>query len=127
MAEWGEGVYGIGAASHHYFSKSPSQLTPREAAFLAMLLPSPKKYSQSFRSKKLTPFANRMVRSILKKMAKARYITEEDHAVALSTPISWERDPVLDTAGINSPDEDSGPDEEETPRELDLAPSDESQ
>lgn len=131
MAEWGEGIYGIGPAAHHYFSKSPSQLTPREAAFLAMLLPSPKKYSQSFRSKKLTPFANRMIRSILKKMAKARYITEEDRAVALSTPLSWEVNPVLDKPGSTldsgSGDDESGAEEEELPRELDLVPSDESQ
>lgn len=128
MAEWGEGVYGIGAASRHYFGKHPSQLTPRESAFLAMLLPSPKKYSVSYRSKKLTPFANRMVRSILGKMAKARYITEEDRSIALSTPMSWEKDAVLDSPNSGtSESEDSGPDEEELPRELDLIPQNESE
>lgn len=41
VAEWGEGIYGIGAASRFYFNRSPAQLTPRQAALLAVSLPSP--------------------------------------------------------------------------------------
>jgi membrane peptidoglycan carboxypeptidase len=40
IAEWGPGFHGIGAASRYYFDKHPSELTAREGAFLAMLLPS---------------------------------------------------------------------------------------
>ena len=42
IAEFGKGIYGIEAASRHYFGKSASQLTTRQAAQLAVLLPSPK-------------------------------------------------------------------------------------
>ena len=41
IAEWGDGIYGIGAASRFYFNRPPSQLTPRQAALLAVTLPSP--------------------------------------------------------------------------------------
>ncbi|MCB1481412.1 MAG: monofunctional biosynthetic peptidoglycan transglycosylase [Rhodobiaceae bacterium] len=39
--EWDNGVYGIQAASRHYFKRSASKLTPRQAALLATALPLP--------------------------------------------------------------------------------------
>jgi monofunctional biosynthetic peptidoglycan transglycosylase len=44
IAEFGPGVFGVGAASEHYFGKPPSQLGRWEASLLAAVLPSPKKY-----------------------------------------------------------------------------------
>jgi monofunctional biosynthetic peptidoglycan transglycosylase len=44
VAEWGDGIYGIEAASLHYFRKSATDLTAREAARLAVVLPSPLRY-----------------------------------------------------------------------------------
>ncbi len=41
IAEWGDGLYGIEAASQRYFHKSASQLNPHEAALLATSLPNP--------------------------------------------------------------------------------------
>ncbi|WP_182086932.1 monofunctional biosynthetic peptidoglycan transglycosylase [Aureimonas sp. ME7] len=41
VAEWGNGIYGIGAASRYYFNRPASQLTARQAALLAVALPSP--------------------------------------------------------------------------------------
>jgi len=43
VAEWGVGIFGAEAASRHYFKKPASDLTPREAARLAVVLPSPRK------------------------------------------------------------------------------------
>jgi len=45
VAEWGEGIFGVEAASRHYFGKSSSELTPEEAARLASVLPNPRKYN----------------------------------------------------------------------------------
>ena len=45
VAEWGEGIFGIGAASYHYYGKSASELNPEEAARLASVLPNPGKYN----------------------------------------------------------------------------------
>ena len=40
--EWGEGIFGIGAASQHYYSISPTGLDRDQAAALASALPAPK-------------------------------------------------------------------------------------
>jgi monofunctional biosynthetic peptidoglycan transglycosylase len=42
IVEWGEGVYGISAASHHYFQKSVRELSLDQASALAAILPSPR-------------------------------------------------------------------------------------
>ncbi len=91
VIEYGKGIYGISAASRHYFNKKPKNLTPRESAFLAMLLPSPVRYSQSFKKKTLTPFASRMVHSILFKMLQGGYISIEQYYDGLSRRMSWEK------------------------------------
>ena len=41
IAEWGPNIYGVGAASQHYFGKPASQLSGRQAALLAVALPNP--------------------------------------------------------------------------------------
>lgn len=43
VAEFGKGIYGVDAASQHYFGKSARHLTSNQAAQLAVLLPSPRK------------------------------------------------------------------------------------
>ncbi|WP_144281071.1 monofunctional biosynthetic peptidoglycan transglycosylase [Chryseobacterium echinoideorum] len=42
--EMGQGVFGIEAASKYYFGKSSKDLTTSEAAWIAAVLPNPKKY-----------------------------------------------------------------------------------
>ncbi len=44
VAEWAPGVYGAEAAAQHWFGKSARNLTAREAARLAAILPSPRRY-----------------------------------------------------------------------------------
>ncbi len=51
VAEWGDGIFGIEAASRHYFGKSAAELTPMEAARLAVVLPNPLKYNPTGTSK----------------------------------------------------------------------------
>ncbi|MCT3919769.1 monofunctional biosynthetic peptidoglycan transglycosylase [Elizabethkingia anophelis] len=42
--EMGRGVFGVEAASKYYFNKSAKDLTKSEAAWIAAVLPNPKKY-----------------------------------------------------------------------------------
>jgi monofunctional biosynthetic peptidoglycan transglycosylase len=44
--EWGEGVFGAEAAAQHYFRKRASELTPLEAARLAVMLPRPRYFEK---------------------------------------------------------------------------------
>ena len=43
VAEFGRGVFGAEAASRRYFRKSAANLSPREAALLAAILPNPRR------------------------------------------------------------------------------------
>lgn len=45
--EWGEGIFGIGAASQHYFGIAPAALDLDQAAALASALPAPKCFDKA--------------------------------------------------------------------------------
>ncbi|MCI0469942.1 MAG: monofunctional biosynthetic peptidoglycan transglycosylase [Nitrospirae bacterium] len=45
VVEWGDGIFGIEAASLHYYNKPASNLTAEESARLAAVLPNPRRYS----------------------------------------------------------------------------------
>lgn len=45
MIEWGDGIYGIQAASRAYFGKDASALTASEAARLAAVVPNPRRFN----------------------------------------------------------------------------------
>lgn len=44
VAEFGPGVYGVGAAAPRYFRRDPARLTRTQAALLAAVLPNPKRF-----------------------------------------------------------------------------------
>lgn len=46
-AQFGVGIWGVEAASRHYFGKDASRLRPHEAALLAAVLPSPSRFRVS--------------------------------------------------------------------------------
>lgn len=45
IAEFGDGIYGAGAASEAFFGRTPAQLDSHQSALLAAVLPSPRRYS----------------------------------------------------------------------------------
>jgi monofunctional biosynthetic peptidoglycan transglycosylase len=51
VIEWGNGVYGIEAASRYYFNKPASELNREECARLAAIIPSPRKHRADVDSK----------------------------------------------------------------------------
>lgn len=51
VIEWGDGVYGIEAASRYYFDKSVPELNREECARLAAIIPSPRKHRADVDSK----------------------------------------------------------------------------
>lgn len=59
--EWGAGVFGAEAAARHYFKKSAAQLSPYEAARLAVMLPRPRYFEKVPRSSYLNHRANVIV------------------------------------------------------------------
>jgi len=83
VVEFGDKLYGIGAASQFYFHKPPAHLSPAEGAFLAFLLPSPKKYSVSYRQKHLTKFAEKQISEIVNRLYRFKKIDDAVHDQAL--------------------------------------------
>jgi monofunctional glycosyltransferase len=60
IVEWAPGVYGAEAASRLHFHKSASQLTRREAALLAAVLPNPIKRNAGRPSRRVSAIASRI-------------------------------------------------------------------
>ncbi len=68
VAEWGEGVFGAEAAARHHFGTSAAALSARQAAWLAAVLPSPRRYARG----QTTPYLERRVGVIRRRMNSAR-------------------------------------------------------
>lgn len=64
IAEFGDGVYGAQAASRNFFRKDAARLTPNEAARLAAVLPSPKRYN----ARNPGPYVQRRANAIQRQM-----------------------------------------------------------
>jgi len=81
VVELGPMVYGIGHASHYYFNKPAAELTPRESAFLAAMLPGPRIAYNPYRN-----MAKVLRRSdmILKQLRAKRVLSDEEYAAAVA-------------------------------------------
>jgi len=64
VAEWGDGIFGIEAASRHYFHKPASALSSMEAARLASVLPNPIRFS-AVGDQKYVTFRSNLIHSIM--------------------------------------------------------------
>ncbi|HTL12689.1 MAG TPA: monofunctional biosynthetic peptidoglycan transglycosylase [Bdellovibrionota bacterium] len=93
IAEWGPGIFGIGAASRYYFGKDPGSLNTKEGAFLAMLLPSPIRYSQSYRDGRLTRYAAVTIRRLMEKLIIVGRLTPQEFEEEWKSPMAFEKAP----------------------------------
>jgi monofunctional biosynthetic peptidoglycan transglycosylase len=67
VIEWGDGVFGAEAAAYHHFGISAAALAPEQAAQLAAMVPSPRRY----RAGAETPYLQRRMEIILSRMNSA--------------------------------------------------------
>jgi monofunctional biosynthetic peptidoglycan transglycosylase len=67
-AEWGDGVFGAEAAARHHFGIPAAALTREQAAWLAAILPSPRRYVRG----RTTPYVQARVNTILARAASAQ-------------------------------------------------------
>ncbi|MDD2529722.1 MAG: monofunctional biosynthetic peptidoglycan transglycosylase [Bacteroidales bacterium] len=74
VIEFGDGIYGVEAASKYYFNKSAKELTKRESALLASVLPSPLKRNPA----KPTPWLNKRALQVMNLMDKQGVIRLKD-------------------------------------------------
>ncbi len=83
VIEYGPGVYGLRNAASYYFDRPPSELSPAESAYLACMLPSPKRYHVSYEQGQLTRSMKTRSRRLLEHMAKRERIGPEALAYGL--------------------------------------------
>jgi membrane peptidoglycan carboxypeptidase len=87
VAEWGPGLWGIGPAARHWFGKDARELSPREAAFLARVIPGPIRYhSMWFRGAPSESFTQH-VDDLLRTMYGQGSLTGEELEAAFGEPI----------------------------------------
>jgi hypothetical protein len=89
IADWGPGLWGIGPAARHYFAKPAPDLTIREAAFLASIIPNPVRYHGYYSRGELDEAWTDRLRVLLLHMAEAGTLTEEQLLEALDAPLRF--------------------------------------
>ena len=89
--EFGPRLYGIGAATRHYFGKTPAEITPAEAAFFASILPSPKRRYVQYCHGALTPQWERYVHRILTRMHERGRLNDEEYTTAMASTLVFDK------------------------------------
>ena len=117
IAEWGPGIYGVGEAARFWFGKDARDLTARESAFLATVIPSPRRFHARLHRSGITPWWNARIDDVLGKMRNQNQLTDGELAAALVEPL----DPLAreHPAGVDAGE--PGPPEPE--EEADSGPS----
>jgi len=64
VVEWGEGVFGAEAAARRYFGIGAGQLSPEQAARLAVMLPAPRRFEKN----PYSDYLNRRTQQIVGRM-----------------------------------------------------------
>ncbi|MCM5703892.1 monofunctional biosynthetic peptidoglycan transglycosylase [Larsenimonas salina] len=78
IAEWDAGVFGLEAASQHYFNRSSSRLTPSQAARLAAVLPAPDAWSPVAPSARVSRRAV-WIQGQMRQLGGTRYLETLEH------------------------------------------------
>ena len=85
VIEWGDGIYGIEAASNRYFGKSAGELNPEEAAVLAAMIPNPRRYTPGLNR----AYLEKRKGEILDHMVQWHYLDRGEYEAARSRPVIY--------------------------------------
>ncbi len=94
--EYGPAVYGIVQASSIYFDKHPRNLEAQEAAFLAQLLPSPRRRYFQYCKATLDKRTKTKVERVLTNMHKRNRLSDSDYEMAKTAPIEFNPEKVVE-------------------------------
>ncbi len=97
IIEWGPEIYGVAQAAQHYFGCEVSRLTPKQAAFLATVIPNPIKYHVYYRQGALSEVWEKRVHELLSKMRDRGVVSEEEFIQADETPIRFASPPQAES------------------------------
>jgi len=126
--EFGPRIYGIGAATRHYFGKKPSELTPLEAAWFSSILPSPKRRYVQYCHGAPLPQWDKYLHRIMAKTHERGRLTDDEYAAFAPQTLTFDRKEATFTekqcldwvkAMAPKPEPEAPPDMEETEGEGD--------
>ena len=101
VIEWGPGLHGIGPAARHYFDVDARALTPRQACFLAAIIPSPLRTGAAVAAGRPASLWATRVDDLLHKLQQVNVLTEDQLAAALAEPLAFR--------GVTAAQEGAGP------------------
>ena len=101
LAEWGDGVNGIGEAAQHWFGKDARTLSPKEAALLATVIPNPVRYEMYRRRGALTPVWEARVGDLLAKLHTTGVLDDEGLRAAEAETLTFTASPRSDRARLD--------------------------
>jgi len=81
--EWGEGIFGIEAASRRYFGVSARDLDARQSVLLAAVIINPRRYSIHAPNRRI----ERRVRIIAGRMLRRGFLDENGYRLAIGAPL----------------------------------------
>jgi|GEM_PF-953546 len=85
MVEFGDAIYGIEAAAKAYYGTKPEMITTSQSIHLALVLPSPNRWSAGLRKRSLTPFGQRRFGAIATNMYKGGKLSRQEWQTAIAT------------------------------------------
>jgi hypothetical protein len=89
--EFGPRIYGIGAATRHYFGKKPADLTPLEAAFFSSILPSPKRRYVQYCHGAPAAQWDKYIHRIMAKSHERGRLTDDEYAAYATQTLAFDR------------------------------------
>lgn len=85
LVEFGDGIYGVRNAARHYFQTEPGLLTIAQSIHIALVLPSPNRWSLGLRQRSLTEFGKKRFMEILDEMFIAGVVTKHQYLATATT------------------------------------------
>lgn len=87
VIEWGPGIYGIGRAAGHFFGRTVDQLSVKQCAYLASIIPGPRKYYLYYLRGSLTERWAQQVGQLVDKLWEYDRITMLQYVRAVSEEV----------------------------------------
>jgi hypothetical protein len=89
LIEWGPGLHGIGAAARRYFDEDARALTPRQACFLAAIIPSPVRSHAAVAAGRPASLWSARIDDLLVKLHATGVLDDAQLAEALAAPLAF--------------------------------------
>jgi hypothetical protein len=122
LIEWGPGLHGIGPAARHYLGKDARALTPREACFLATLIPSPLRSHAALAAGVPLARWSERIDDLLRKLNTVGLLDDAALAREVATPLTlaaWVPRGAVEPASPGSTLTDAPPDTDDESDEID--------